>query len=133
MEGQEMTDQFSQEYISFILSDEAKALQEKPERGQWVWCRHLGVVTLVTGVGCDGSQTTEGYLYDAETTLLPTLHDLLRVIEGVGWKWSRKPSRWDAWIPTVVPLTAKEWAMIENTEDMLAAAKLAVRALTNHK
>lgn len=153
-----MTDQFSQEYTDYVLSDEAKALQEKwePGVGDWLifnaneYCHrmdagnHIATVceVLERGAGLHwgfhvrDTSPSKGWgphrLVSAkgqDACWLPTLWDLLQIIEGAGWEWSRKPGRWDAWKPTEVPLTASSWSMVENTEDMLAAAKLAVKAL----
>lgn len=148
-----MPDQFSSEYVDYILSDEAKALQEKWEpriRDVFIIRDGGGAQFLVVGTlapehpfkhwlvdyvylspyGPDSGElvTADARISD-RTVWLPTLHDLLRIIEGAGWEWSRNPGIWQAWRPTPVRGTADKWATIKNTEDLLSAAKLAVRAL----
>jgi hypothetical protein len=68
-----------------------------------------------------------------EFVILPTLYDLVQIIEGAGWQWSRRPNRWESWKPADAEIgdAVREWAIIEDTPDMLAAAKLAVQVLAN--
>ena len=135
-----MPDQFSSEYIDYMFSDGAEVLQGK-------WSPKIGDCFVATEVFeevySDGLLEVEPgmvellhgswSLYDQTPQevgrWLPTLWDLLRIIEGAGWEWSHNPGIWQAWKPTPVRGTAEKWASIKDTEDMLSAAKLAVKAL----
>jgi len=143
-----MTEQmFSQEYIAYILSDEAKALQgQRPALsfGDRVWILGDASVGIVKQVWTSSSRSIRAS-YDVmapdlggptifeglreDFAWLPTLFQLIGVIEGAGWEWSRNPGIWQAWKPTAVHGTASEWTTIRDTEDMLAAAQLAVRSM----
>lgn len=156
------TNQFSQEYIDYILSDDAKALQEVWRRDgvsegddcvgtngdtsglRGIVHRHRLKMTdggMATGFAV--SENLDGILHwycnkdkhiPEDWAWLPSLHDLLRIIEGAGWQWSRSPAHWEAWRPASAAIgdAVKEWAIIEDTEDMLAAARLAVRAIKSN-
>ena len=85
--------QFTPEYIKFMQSDEAKCLQALWEAKQWdhVWDLEtespgilFSVPTNIVFVNFLG--TDSGWLRDInkETVWLPTLYQLLQVIEGAG-------------------------------------------------
>jgi len=120
-------EQFSPEYIRFLQSDEAKALQGlwKPRIGDWAY--GSGVVHLRYKIDRDGSYfaTESGEsTFLGQLHWLPTLQQLLQIIERAGWDWSRlDDGTWRIHKPGYG--THEEWHL----PDMLAAAKLAVRAL----
>lgn len=132
-----VTDQFSQEYIDYILSDEAKALQERDgwQLGDWCYDQVTTQVLLVSH--------SDGKMY-ASDIWLPTLWDLVRIIEGAGWDWTVM-SGWTSNDEGFYQLQSGkateacahtrdsyDWHTVESGEQsdvMLAAAKLAVRAL----
>ena len=138
-----MTERFSPEYIAFILSDEASVLQQQwkkrgVRKGDWAWDAgtETGKVRLVTSIDTHTHSGSLDFVLDgvakrwtAEVDWLPTLTDLLGMIEEADWEWSRNPEAWHAWKPTPVRGTAEKWASIKDTEDILAAATLAVRVL----
>lgn len=137
---------FSPEYIKFIFSDEASVLQEqwKPRLGDWVlWGQHLGLVTFVpsgTFVPVTGTKYLRVKFPNQRATSkksedlswLPTLSDLLDMIEEAGWDWMRSVSgEWSAWDDrTNIP---KLHNVYERGDRLLAAAKLAVRVLEEGK
>jgi hypothetical protein len=113
-----MTDQFSPEYIAYILSDEAKGLQRlwNVQPGDWYVRPTESVPELVTGMILSWDFTA--------CIWLPTLWQLLQIIERAGWGWIRdKQGRWTGYRPKHVAIR------VSGSEDMLAAAKLAVRAI----
>ena len=144
-----MDEQFSQAYKDFMLSDEAKGLQKHLDIrfGTAILAPVMGhdVIVFVTEVehdpsaACDfyaifeGSGTPNAFLRE-DVTVLPSLRDLLRIIEGAGWDW--KAERYH----TRVSSQARYWVYAQNHalelyEDeicidvMLAAAKVAARAV----
>ena len=134
--------QFTPEYIEFILSDEAKGLQGlwEPAVGDWCW-HNEHKLSLIYGTDLPASSETdiasiseEGRLhyiylrpYLGDVTWLPTLFQLLCIIEGAGWEWERlRDGKWR--------LFRKDWlvatlACDDVDDDVLAAAKLAVKAV----
>jgi len=125
-----MPDQFSKEYIAYILSDEAEGLQDAmgwAKKGGWVSIN--GKPELVTEVDdyvatykAKGTWRGQG-----ELPKLPVLHDLLEIIEGAGRGYT---------------LTHSDGYCLEDHEArnavagpdiMVRFAKLAVRALTNRE
>ena len=136
--------QFTPEYIAYMQSDEAKALQAlwKPAVGDWVYGSryerrmHMVIesrteheVEVVTGVGCDGVQTPKTYRNHDGVLWLPTLFQLIRVIEGATDQWSieRYPStvsdNLQVWIRGI------GFSAVPGSDLLLAAAQLAVRAV----
>ena len=135
-----MTERFSPEYIKFILSDEAKVLQEgheiavgeyrvltahfKDDR-PWIVTSGSGIGLTVQGVCADGS--TLGCLYAQERSRwLPTLTDLLGMIKGktsddIGIHYDPPLDEWYA-------IKGGDIIAVEKDKE-LAAAKLAVRVL----
>ena len=141
-----MTERFSPEYKAFILSDEAKVLQGQWKKrgvqiGDWVDARGfgqdaVGVIYASGGlsddhwaVGLPELSTGRPDIHIHWLRWLPTLTDSLDMIEEAGWEWARSPGIWHAWKPTPVQGTAETWVSVNDTEDILAAAKLAVRVL----
>ena len=130
-----MTNQFTPEYIQYILSDEAKGLQELLSRsGEGVWFIECCQDDLVSGEWSkphvlDEDNPTYILHYedyeDMEFVIVPTLFDLISIIEGAGWRWQRDMDG--------------KWLIVKGAEyhradgwkdgDMLAAAKLAERAV----
>lgn len=150
-----MTNQFSQEYIDYILSDEAKALQKKWEpqvrdavanvlSTPYILSVQLDNICEQTvlqdedgqfsGTFDDIDELGEWVCRTTYVAWLPALYDLLQIIEGAGYEWKLETLvRRD-----VVGLCY--YAYIQNYETetyfdtiehevMLAAAKLAVKAL----
>ena len=153
-------EQFTQEYIAYILKDEAKGLQTLvPREGAGVWFmqRSRGVLSKRWGpwlkpdvLPSDEADYILGYedYEDEEFMVLPTLFQLIAVIEGAGYVWERKvlsstigsettpsgglmlvPKRW-GWCAFRIdevrlPLRVEE----EDGQTLLAAAQLAVRAV----
>ena len=136
-----MTEQFSQEYKAFMQSDEAKGLQALwvPAAGDWVLLTHRGEgVPNCLGTMDDRKDwvdwAREALKY-RDVTWLPTLFQLIRVIEGAGYDWKlqgsmrRKGTR-------VYSMSAEQDGpdildyLSEIDKDLvLAAAQLAVRAV----
>jgi len=113
-----MDEQFSQEYIAFMLSDEAKVLREKwePKEGDRfaMGDSYIGLVSHSWGRICTG------------TVWLPSLFQLIRIIEGAGWEWRRFGGLFLGWPhkpPTQEPIG------FDDKDIMLAAAQLAARAV----
>ena len=140
-----MPDQFSLEYIAYILSDEAEGLQDAmgwAKKGGWVSIN--GKPELVTEVD-DYAATYKAkgiWRGQGELPKLPVLHDLLQIIEGAlrphcGYMFSFNEYEGDEGQRNyrcyeVTPLEYMEPLGNEPHDDlMLAAAKLAVRVLTN--
>ena len=166
--------QFTPEYIAYMQSDEAKALQALWVPAVCDWCvatdkvaaQGLGYVARWQVPDDSGSHRTTwvvvvtpdsgtGYISGGSQARirenfvwLPTLFQLIRVIEGAGYVWERRvasstigdkcspsgglmlvPKRW-AWFAfraeeIKLPLKAEE----EDGQTLLAAAQLAVRAV----
>ena len=124
-----MDEQFSQAYKDFMLSDEAKGLQPPNEwsPGDYVYWDGDVHLVVATDPGVDSIDLIR--LYRAgnpswrirwerrhKWTRLPTLWQLLRIIEGAGWA------------PELI-LYQLSRGKYESMDDlMLAAAKLAARA-----
>lgn len=160
------TDQFSQEYIAFILSDEAKGLQGKWQElgvgsGQAVigtnvsnWYA-LGLVHRHMTLSTEGdvlsgwavSEVLSGYLHwhcNKEKRIwenwawLPALWDPLQIIERAGYHWERQGTALLACreVGYHADTDEIEWEVLREDihgDLMLAAAKLAVRAITNRE
>ena len=133
-----MTEQFSQEYIEFMQSDEAKVLQAGHELKCWDFFVWEGEIYVVTGLGCDGIYAAKAdgrgkaSWLNAEEDLsgrelwLPILSQLIGVIEGAGWEWRRFAGLFLGW-PHKPPI--EEPVGFDDKDIMLAAAQLAVRAI----
>jgi hypothetical protein len=142
--------QFTPEYIQYILlSDEAKGLQElwEPDLGDHV--RDVnGDLVIVVGTAKAGGlwvldlMDEEGTIYDAHSSMvawLPTLRDLLQVVEGAGYDvlyegWTEDGERRHSFTAARPAEAKPSWseAFIDvgwETDRMLAAARLAVRAI----
>jgi hypothetical protein len=140
MIGGMMEKQFSQEYIDYILSDEAKALQERwePKIGDHSWYKDKGpwLVTHVSGSSAgitverievvgdfsglyQSVAVTRAAIREHVVAWLPTLWDLVKVVYDTGWRADEILYELDR--GTCANLTGM----------MIRAAKLAVRALEN--
>lgn len=147
-----MTDRFSPEYIKFILSDEASVLQErwKVNIGNWFCTSDGASLWLVTAVfreGIEAFNTSRSFSWPyqpdefgkdelAEVQWLPSLTDLLDMIEEAGYWWSTSldydgDDRWY----TISAGSIEAGGYIENDHEdrMAAAATLAVRVLEEGK
>ena len=122
--------QFSKEYIAFMQSDEAKALQKGREFGigDWYIPRPERPEPQLIKNRLDMS------CRDVRWIKLFTLFQLIRVIEGAGWRVSMRspvhgvPGR-DRWMVMGTPPSGSARAEIHNDDLLLAAAQLAVRAV----
>ena len=140
-----MDEQFSQAYKDFMRSDEAQVLQKHLDIhfGTAILAPVMGhdVIVFVTEVehdpsaACDfyaifeGSGTPNAFLRE-DVTVLPSLRDLLRIIEGAGYRVAFSTVYEGA--KRVYWLSAKRAeSYIDEIESdlMLAAAKLAARAV----
>ena len=142
-----MTEQFSQEYIAFIRKAEAvQALWnlDSYREGDHVWVDgKVGVVAAYDSRDFFSDESVRLFaVFHARLNMplgdpkpgiwarcnliwLPTLFQLIRVIEGAGWRWQRDMD--------------EKWLIVKGAEyyraegwkdgDMLAAAQLAVRAV----
>jgi len=124
--------QFTPEYIEFMRGDEAKVLQQvwKPRWGDFV--HGGGMVHVRYKDDLEGTHyATEsgGLAYLGYFCWLPTLYDLLRIIEEVEWEW-RKTAEHLIGYPRAHPSKVE---FCDDKDLMLAAAKLAVRALTERR
>ena len=134
-----MTEQFSQEYIAFMQSDEAKALQALWEPKQWdvVWdeeTESIGTLLSVSGpiVFVNFRDTDGGWLRNVnkEVVWLPMLFQLLGVIEGAGVHLQIIAPRRDypgddTWVVAGDRVGQSSF----DKDLMLAAAKLAVKVV----
>ena len=131
-----MTEQFSQEYIAYILKAKGlqdKALKEWPSEGDWVWFD--GKAHLVRALDKQRARVLVGAAwYKVEdVTWLPTLFQLIRVIEGANegrthWRIFRMRDGRRKYTMTVHTFGKHEHNA--NSDDLLlAAAQLAVRAV----
>ena len=116
-----MGEQFSPDYIEYMQSDEAKRLQQGREFGIGDW--------YIPRPDRPEPQLIKNRLdmscRDVRWIKLFTLFQLIRVIEGAGWRWQRDMD--------------EKWLIVKGAEyyraegwkdgDMLAAAQLAVRAV----
>ena len=124
--------QFSEEYIDYMQSDEAKALRALwvPAVGDWVADKwpHKTYVELIGESPCD---FTVGDIseppHNVESFWLPTLFQLIRVIEGAGWEWRRSGENLLGW-PRKRP---SKLAVFDHKDLLLAAAQLAVRVVAD--
>ena len=132
--------QFTPEYRAYMQSDEAKRLQDAHlvELGEWrvlmpvFGMDHPWFVTKgdeyglsVEGTRADGHKVA--CLYARERSRwLPTLFQLIGVIEGAGFRWyHRTNGTWGIHREG----DADRWEMNDKQGDMFAAAKLAVKAV----
>jgi len=134
-----MDEQFTPEYVKFILSNEAKVFQEKklrdwPGAGSWVWLN--GKARLVRGLDKQRARILIGAAWYAieDIKWLPSLRDLLRIIEGAEWRWKVQRSKRRDLVRYVVSASRGDFADFEFIEEiesdtMLAAAKVAARAV----
>ena len=151
-----MDEQFSQAYKDFMRSDEAKGLQALwvPGVGDFIWCGEQGFYGLwiivprsednspfgLAGLDHSGFFGVFSDLDELRPFVrgigvwLPSLSQLLGIIEGAGWDW--KAERYH----TRVSSQARYWVYAQNhalelyedeicTDVMLAAAKVAARAV----
>ena len=113
-----MDEQFSREYIAFMLSDEAKVLREKwePKEGDRfaMGDSYIGLVSHSWGRICTG------------TAWLPSLFQLIRIIESAGYTWERLTEEWRLYRNHRLVFSLGTTYTIG---DMLAAAQLAARAV----
>ena len=137
--------QFTPGYIAYILSDEAKVLQAGHELKCWDFFVWDGVIYVVTGVGCDGIYAAKAdgrgkaSWLNVEEDLsgrelwLPTLFQLIGVIEGAGWWWRiRVALRGDKKYEMAAAKPGVSGFRVRHTIEsdlLLAAAQLAVRAV----
>ena len=137
-----MTEQFTPEYIAYILK--AKALQAlwMPAVGDAFlvhatgatevildWdARDTGVWTIQLGIGAGSTKHfwTRGTICGPGAVWLPTLFQLIRVIEGAGFHWYRRTN--ETW-GIHREGDADRWEVNAYGDDLLAAAQLAVRAV----
>jgi len=131
-------DEHSQEYISFMCSDEAACLHKQWQRrgvhkGDWVWDAgtEAGKVRLVTSVTSTESSAGVSFIIDgwakrwtAEVTWLPSLFQLIRIIEGAGGDYTLTKSGASYCLESHAERRA-----IEGTDIMLKFARLAARAV----
>jgi len=140
-----MDEQFSQAYKDFMLSDEAQGLQKHLDIrfGTAILAPVMGhdVIVFVTEVehdpsaACDfyaifeGSGTPNAFLRE-DVTVLPSLSQLLGVIEGAGWEWRKFAGLVYGWpIDPNAKINAEYPVSFDDKDLMLAAAKLAARAV----
>ena len=138
-----MDEQFSQAYKDFILSDEAKGLQPPNEwsPGDYVYWDGDVHLVVATDPGVDSIDLIR--LYRAgnpswrirwerrhKWTRLPTLWQLLRIIEGAGWEWRKFAGLVYGWpIDPNAKINAEYPVSFDDKDLMLAAAKVAARAV----
>jgi len=147
-------DEHSQEYIAFMQKAEALQALWVPGVGDFIWCGEQGFYGLwiivprsednspfgLAGLDHSGFFGVFSDLDELRPFVrgigvwLPSLHDLLRIIEGAGWHWEKHG-------PALVAARClgyhedtdeHEYQTIrEDIDDdlMLAAAKLAARAV----
>ena len=140
-----MDEQFSQAYKDFMRSDEAQVLQKHLDIhfGTAILAPVMGhdVIVFVTEVehdpsaACDfyaifeGSGTPNAFLRE-DVTVLPSLSQLLGVIEGAGWEWRKFAGLVYGWpIDPNAKINAEYPVSFDDKDLMLAAAKLAARAV----
>ena len=147
--------EFTPEYRAFIFSDEAQCLQKHIDiqLGTVVYSEHIDRMAAVSEVledpdntNADFYATFEKYSQQSglrrdEVIVLPTLRQLLGVIEGAGWRWEaemlterRGPGgRYTEYRIGAEHEEDKDSLLcLDNWEEgdlMLAAAKLAARAV----
>ena len=143
-----MDEQFTPEYVKFILSNEAQCLQKHIDiqLGTVVYSEHIDRMAAVSEVledpdntNADFYATFEKYSQQSglrrdEVIVLPSLRDLLRIIEGTEWRWKVQRSKRRDLVRYVVSASRGDFADFEFIEEiesdtMLAAAKVAARAV----
>ena len=143
-----MDEQFTPEYVKFILSNEAQCLQKHIDiqLGTVVYSEHIDRMAAVSEVledpdntNADFYATFEKYSQQSglrrdEVIVLPSLRDLLRIIEGAEWRWKVQRSKRRDLVRYVVSASRGDFADFEFIEEiesdtMLAAAKVAARAV----
>ena len=135
-----MTERFSPAYIAFILSDEAKVLQgHLPREGEGVWFIQRWLVEVGPSdwsephvLGEDDTSYILDYedYEDLEYVVLPTLTDLLGMIEEAGWRVGLDDTDVGySFCSYKVSKSVGPIVFSQEGERLLAAAKLAVRVL----
>ena len=126
-----MSEQFSQEYIAYILK--AEGLQEHMPidlSGAWVAIIDDSDIAEIHNLGDRKHGGLNDLLGDNDSGLrwwwLPTLFQLIRVIEGAGFRWYRRTN--ETW-GIHREGDADRWEVNAYGDDLLAAAQLAVRAV----
>jgi len=138
-----MDEQFSPEYIAFMRGAGALQALWVPKAGDWAWAdedikavllvniwppqRKGGLATIEAAVYGEELGPCSYEFIEGEITWLPSLFQLIRVIEGAGYTWERLTEEWNLYrnrrlvfsLDTTCPTIG----------DMLAAARLAVRAV----
>jgi len=116
-----MDEQFSQEYIAFMQKAEGLQALWVPEVGdRCVDTRWSMVPDLVRSRLDVASVQQEGIVW------LPSLFQLIRVIEGAGWEWRRLAGQFMGWPRNS---TIQEPIGFDDKDLMLGFAQLAVRAV----
>jgi len=152
-----MTERFSPEYIKFVTESEAiQALWRKRDvrPGDYISLPTTGSIWLITRLVADGWKAMcviadiagEEHLLLADKRVyvrwLPTLSDLLDMLEEAGWSWNAHHIPGDEGVPTwgytvgairITDFWASDWDAVENSEvesdKELAAARLLARVL----
>jgi len=139
-------DEHSQEYIAFMQKAEALQALWVPGVGDFIWCGEQGFYGLwiivprsednspfgLAGLDHSGFFGVFSDLDELRPFVrgigvwLPSLHDLLRIIEGAGVRWYRRTN--ETW-GIHREGDADRWEVNAYGDDMLAAAKLAARAV----
>ena len=139
-------DEHSQEYIAFM--QKAKGLQALwvPAVGDFLWCNESGFYGLwlvvprsddnapfgLAGLDHSGYFGVFGELDELRpfaqgiAVWLPSLHQLLRVIEGAGWEWRRLAGKFRGWPRNS---TIQGPIGFDDKDLMLGFAQLAARAV----
>lgn len=121
-----MTDRFSNDYIKFILSDEVLQRGHVWGNGDWFVHRETKQIGLLAMDPDDEIM----FVKEEAIDWLPTLSDLLGMIEGAGCKYRLGSSGGGGYIAVAVKDEPKTPIYSARAEDeQLAAAKLAVRAV----
>ena len=128
-----MTERFSPEYKAFILSDDASVLQKGHEWNLGDWFVHRETESI----GLLAIKPDDKILFVKKEAIswLPTLTDLLDMIEEAGWHWERHGPALLAARCLGYHEDTDEYEYetiredIQGEDTILAAAKLAVRVL----
>ena len=138
-------DEHSQEYIAFMQKAEALQALWVPGVGDFIWCGEQGFYGLwiivprsednspfgLAGLDHSGFFGVFSDLDELRPFVrgigvwLPSLFQLIRIIEGAGCSWERLPGC--EWI--LYDRILRERATVIEDDDMLAAAKLAAREI----
>jgi len=135
-----MTDQFSEAYLEYLKTDRARVLQKVlPRQGEGVWFTERSQNLSQTkwmewSEPSVLSQDEPDYILDYEDyedmefLIVPTFRQLIGIIKGAGYDWAKDVN--GAWTGfddrDSPPKTIRSYSA---TDDMLAAAHLAVKAL----